>query len=439
VLAFLGERADRNDAYIAHAASTLGQVETFMARTDEVLARLDNFALHSDIASGRRETMLQRATTTLEQLEASLTRSEANTSARIAHVGDRIAQLESNISDRIAQSASNISDRIAQSESGISDRIAQSESGISDRIAYVAHEQDRHLAAAFATENALRAIPAMFGPRFDEIEVKLRPLIPFDETSWAVRFRDGYVMVPSDKPLFLTMLADATSAGLEPGTRRVLQALAPVGGAAADVGANIGLLTIALARAVGPSGRVYSFEPELAARNQLLKTLHLHGMVWVHVSDAAVGAQTEERTFHTSTVPGHSSLYELPDAEEAVQSKVNVVRLDDAVPIGSVLDVVKIDVEGAELDVLEGMERVLLDNPDLAIVAEYGPSHLARVGIAPKAWLSAFTNRGFAIYEIEEPTGAVRRISLRGLSGVVSVNLAFVKPRGAAEKRLRAL
>ena len=288
-------------------------------------------------------------------------------------------------------------------------------------------------------EDSLGRIPAMFGPRLDELEVKLRPLIPFDDTSWAIRVRDGYLMAPRDKPLFVAMLVDATSSGLEPGTRRVLQTLAQPGGGAVDVGANIGLLTLALARAVGPTGRVYSFEPEDAARAQLTKTLALQGMRWVTLSDKGVGSREETRTFFTSGIPGHSSLYELPPEENATASTIHIVRLDDVIPQGQRLDVVKIDVEGAELEVLAGMDRVLSENPDLAIIAEYGPSHLARVGLTPKAWFGAFEARGFVAYAIEEPSGYASLTSRQALTDVVSLNLAFVRPGGEAQKRLDAL
>lgn len=287
------------------------------------------------------------------------------------------------------------------------------------------------------TQQEVRGVPGVIGPRLDELEIKVRPLIDFDAESFAVRLGDGYVMAPKDRPLFAVMVANATSGGLEPGVRRILQALAREGGVAADVGANIGLLTLALARAVGPAGRVFAFEPEDGPRRQLEKTALLNGLKWVEIHDCAVGARAGTAVFHVSPVIGHSSLYELP-AEEGTGRKIEVAvhPLDDLVPPGAKLDVVKIDVEGAELDVLEGMRRLLAENADLAIVAEFGPSHLARVGTTPEAWFAAFAEHGLTPYLIEEPKGVCRPITLDDVRDVESVNIAFVRPGGEAEGRL---
>lgn len=286
-------------------------------------------------------------------------------------------------------------------------------------------------------EQAVQGVPALLGPRLDELEIKVRPLIAFDEESYAVRLRDGYAMIPRDQPMFAVMVANATSGGLEPGTRRVLQALATPGSAAADVGANVGLLTLALGYAVGPAGRVYAFEPEPGPRRQLEKTLRLNGLAWVEVFDCALGVREATAVFHISPVIGHSSLYPLPAEEGAGRDlEVRVRRLDEVVPPGQPLDVVKIDVEGAELDVLAGMSRLLAENPDIALVAEYGPSHLARVGIAGETWFGAFAEAGFTPYAISEPDGACRRVTPSDVRDAVSVNLAFVRPGGAAEARL---
>ncbi|WP_375267711.1 FkbM family methyltransferase [Phenylobacterium sp.] len=309
--------------------------------------------------------------------------------------------------------------------------------GLSERQELVRAQLLRVEAQGEKLQSQVRALPGWIGPRLDEIEVKVRPLITFDETSYAVRLRDGYAMVPRDQPYFALSVANATSEGLEPGTRRVLQALAQPGGHVADVGANVGLLTLALAVAVGPDGRVFAFEPEAGPRAQLEKTLYLNGLKWVSVFDCAVGERSEDRVFHVSKIIGHSSLYALPETEELAEAvPVKVRPLDALVPPQVRLDVVKIDVEGAELAVLEGMSQVLERSPDIALVAEFGPSHLTRVGVSPEAWWAAFERRGFRAFAISEPDGACAPASLAQLMAQESVNLAFVRPGGGAEQRL---
>ena len=283
----------------------------------------------------------------------------------------------------------------------------------------------------------LARLPGLFGPRFDELEIKARPLIHYDAESTAIRMRDGYVLAPTPLPTFVTMLANATSKGLEPGTGDVLRRLVRPGMVVADVGANIGLLTLVMAWATGPTGRVLAFEPEATPRSNLEKMKHLNGLSWVEVRDQAVGAAAGRLTFHVSDIIGHSSLYALPETEGSRAIEVEVVRLDEAAP-GGRMDVVKIDVEGAELDVLAGLSGLIARNKDLAIVAEFGPEHLARVGQTPAQWFKAFADAGFKAYMIDEATGTAAPTNARTAAKVVSANIAFVRAGGEAEKRLLA-
>ena len=282
---------------------------------------------------------------------------------------------------------------------------------------------------------ALARLPGLFGPRFDELEIKARPLIHYDSESTAIRMRDGYVLAPTALPTFVTMLANATSRGLEPGTGDVLRRLVQPGMVVADVGANIGLLTLIMAWSAGPSGKVIAFEPEAIPRSNLEKMKHLNGLTWVEVRDQAVGDKPGRLTFHVSDIIGHSSLYALPDTEGSREVQVEVVRLDDVAPAKR-MDVVKIDVEGAELDVLAGMKGLIAKNPDLAIVAEFGPEHLKRVGQTPAQWFRAFADAGFKAYIIDEATSAAAPTDAKAAAKVVSANIAFVRAGSDAERRL---
>ncbi len=291
-----------------------------------------------------------------------------------------------------------------------------------------ADRQARAMAAA-VSDGELRKLQSILGPRFDELEIKIRPLIEFDSESYAARLADGYVMLPRSEPVFTTMVVNAPSGGLEAGTRRVLRALIKPGMIVADVGANVGLLTVACARATAHTGKVHAFEPDPTVRRQLEKTLHLNGLSWVDVHAAAAGRANETMRFNVSPIIGHSSLYELPSDEGAGSQKIDVqvVRLDDAISQTGQLNVVKIDVEGAELDVLAGMSGHIDANPAMAIIAEFGPSHLERLGVSPETWWSAFAAYGFRAFAISEPTGVCSPITLDRALMQDSINLVFLR------------
>ena len=356
----------------------------------------------------------------------------------IAHTQEMEARLRAQLDDIEASLAARI--RQLEHETAVQTRhLEKVVAGQADALRREAAAAGRQ--AADASRHAahhLDTVASGIGGRLDEFEYKVRPLIPFDETAWAVRLADGYILAPRSAPMLTVMLADATSRGLEPGTREVIRALLDPGMSCADVGSSIGLHAIAFGRAVGPTGKVYAFEPEPMYQDLLRKTLTLNGLRWVHLSPDAVGEKAGKLTFHVSFIPGHSSLYPLP-AEEVGDTRpieVQVTTLDKVIPKGGRLDLCKIDVEGAELDVVAGMKRVIADNPELANIAEYGPSHLDRVGITPAQWFAAFEDHGLRAYAIEDPTGRCRRVKPADLKDVESVNIIFVRPGGRAAGRL---
>ena len=97
--------------------------------------------------------------------------------------------------------------------------------------------------------------------RMDDIGLRVRGPIQVDETTFSLRTYDGFVFVPGTDTLLLLLLLDAGPQGLEPGTRTILTKLLTPGMTFIDVGAHIGLLTLAGARVVENSGKVYALEP----------------------------------------------------------------------------------------------------------------------------------------------------------------------------------
>jgi FkbM family methyltransferase len=274
--------------------------------------------------------------------------------------------------------------------------------------------------------------------------IRARVPIKIDEATYALRTADGFVLVPQSDPLLLIMLHDAGPEGLEPGTRRVLTRLLLPGMVYVDVGAHVGILTLAGARRVGPGGKVIAFEPTPIAFNLLTRTLLLNSLNWACAYCNACGSREEQRTLHIGTVLGHSSLFQLEESSAAARNtdgletsvNVQVLALDNFFPFGERVDVVKIDVEGSEIEVLTGMKRVISDNPEIVIIAEFGPSHLKRAGFDSRSWFQAFEAHGFAAFTIEELSGACKPALVDELVGVNSINIAFVRPNSNAHDRL---
>ena len=250
------------------------------------------------------------------------------------------------------------------------------------------------------------------------------PLFVRGASGWIVRSQFGYFSCGLDDEMLVMYLAEYGE--LEPGLRKLIISLLRDGNVFADVGANIGLHTVAAARVVGADGRVFAVEAAPATVDHLRRSIKLSGVsANVSVLPFAAGARVEhDRVMHLSSTSGHSSLFSL--ADEIGQASVAVSTLDEL--IEGPVDLVKIDVEGAELDVMLGMPR-LLSNPEIAVVVEFAPSHLARAGTQMRDWAELIARNGFEIFRVDDVSGACSSVGdIEALADVFSVNLLLTRP-----------
>ena len=69
------------------------------------------------------------------------------------------------------------------------------------------------------------------------------------------------------------------------------------------------------------------------------------------------------------------------------------------------VDLIKIDVEGAEVDVLDGMHQLLARSPNLKLIIEFNPTLLQSAGVAPIDFLDKLRSLGFQPSNIDDPNG----------------------------------
>lgn len=140
-----------------------------------------------------------------------------------------------------------------------------------------------------------------------------------------------------------------------------------------DVGANIGLVTIWLSALVGPTGKVFAFEPNPKLQDDLQATLRRNMLSNVVLSTVALGS---ERTSLLLRVPrenvGKGSLVRHGDLNGCESFQVPVVPLSDIVAEQKITSIrlIKIDTEGFEADVINGAEHVLRSIRPEAILFE---------------------------------------------------------------------
>lgn len=151
-----------------------------------------------------------------------------------------------------------------------------------------------------------------------------------------------------------------------------------------DVGANIGWFTLQAARAVGPTGRVISFEPRRDTFSYLAQSVAANGFSQVKFHNLACGAEAGTMAIGWSEESGgRGGTWVLPDQAliddfkrlEKTIEQTRVCRLDDFIRR---CDVMKMDIEGAEVLAVRGAERLLAQSRPI-ILCEINPGLLELV------------------------------------------------------------
>jgi len=177
----------------------------------------------------------------------------------------------------------------------------------------------------------------------------------------------------------------------------VIRRLLRQGGSVIDVGANIGYLTLIAAQAAGQRGVVYAFEPSPREFAQLLRHLELNGVMNVVPFPVAVGAERGMLPLHLAPEenPGQNSQYRTDLGARDVM--VNVRPISDLMSPQGLEDVrcVKIDVEGAEMEVLKGMASVMRYLSRATFIIEVSPQLLKFAGADVDEVYRFFENHGF--------------------------------------------
>ena len=182
----------------------------------------------------------------------------------------------------------------------------------------------------------------------------------------------------------------------EPQMRGMFKRVIKPGMTVVDVGANIGYYALLSARLVGDTGKVYAFEPDPSYYSLLKKNIEVNrlaSIVWPF--NFAVGNNDGKIPFFLGISTG-SSLFRVPDIT-GQKVLVDIVSLDNfsARRNWPVVDFVKIDAEGADKIVLEGMRSVLERNPAIKLVIEVNPSSLKSADTSAEALFLLLVELGF--------------------------------------------
>jgi FkbM family methyltransferase len=220
-------------------------------------------------------------------------------------------------------------------------------------------------------------------------------------------------------------------------TEAVLRRLLAPGMTVFEAGANVGYFTLVMARAVGRSGTVRSFEcdPDLAmlARDNIeINGLHRVAGIVEKAAGEREGTVTFYRTDRHrgggSIVAGLEQIpHNATDQRRALD--VEMTTLDEYARSSALTpDLIKLDAEGAEPAILRGATALLDSARPLTIVMEFFPRFVRDVGDDPAALLRVLTAKGFAISVIDERRRRAEATSAEALLARESAELVLRRP-----------
>lgn len=173
----------------------------------------------------------------------------------------------------------------------------------------------------------------------------------------------------------------------EPYTTKLIEEHVKPGDVCVDVGASIGYVSMVLARQAGSKGKVYSIEPTENQFEYLKRNIEVNGYTDI-ITPLNIGAWGEKGNVELKINSGNRI--------------VPVDALDNLLP--AKVDFIKIDVDGAEPEVLKGLERTIQSNTDLKMVIEYYPGYIKNLGLNPQDVID-FLNKYFTYVKIDGDYG----------------------------------
>jgi FkbM family methyltransferase len=183
--------------------------------------------------------------------------------------------------------------------------------------------------------------------------------------------------------------------GLE---RMVIERFVSPGMHVVDVGANIGLYTFYFSQRVGAAGKVTALEPAPELRQALAKSLEKNRINNVEILPYAAGA-TESSMLLSLDPLNSGNNWVTPDEPKNRQVKISVpLRRLDALELRPAPDFVKIDVQGWEVQVLQGMSGWIERNIKPPLFCEVSEAALQAAHASTEALAKTLLGYGYEIY-----------------------------------------
>jgi FkbM family methyltransferase len=233
-------------------------------------------------------------------------------------------------------------------------------------------------------------------------------LMPVPNRHLPYRFAGGKIYLNiKESPMMLTRVIGLYERNK---THAIFSLLKP-GMTFVDVGAHKGYFSLIAAKIVGESGSVLAFEPEPDNCAWMSRSIDLNGYQNIQLYEFAVGDVNEQATLYLGCASGLHTLLSLQPRKNMKTIQIQKRTLDSLLEVINHrnINMIKIDVEGAELEVLYGAEQTLNNNKDIVLLIDLHP----QLGVNPAEVCGFLKERGFSIYNMKNPYSKPVRISQR--------------------------
>jgi len=217
----------------------------------------------------------------------------------------------------------------------------------------------------------------------------------------------------------------------------LMNSIVQPGDSVVDVGAQLGYVTAHMAERVGSSGSVHSFEPDPNALLRLHSTVGSNNYSWVKIFPVALTDLEGEIDFNVSPVLGWSTAVNGTHHQGLSKIRVRAASFDKLAENGEIrrpVTFVKIDVEGLECAVLDGMQKMIRgDRP--VILAEVNPLLLKPNGLNTVDLLSRLERFQYRLFLVVESPGVLNggRVTLSPVAA--TEHLAFCDVLAVPEEK----
>ncbi len=223
------------------------------------------------------------------------------------------------------------------------------------------------------------------------------------------------IVLPSGRVLFLNKKDPVISCALALGVYEKFETIlfqkeVRIGMTVVDIGANIGYYTIIAGDLVGPKGKVFCFEPDSESVEILRKNIEVNKFKNVECINKALSNKEGSIGFFSSIKNrADNRIYDPGDGR--IYTEVETTTLDSNIPKDIKIDLIKMDIQGAEALAISGMEESIKRIGKTTLITEFWPDSVRKIGKSPEEFLEKLISLGFDLYNINGKKKRLEKIT----------------------------